>query len=204
MYVESARKIKDEFKLEHPEYRYARSTREQPHSPEPTLQAPPSPLLLPFPRLDTPSPPIPRPHPLHAGRDLLAGTKKRKQQQSAAIAQAAAAMHAVPSREPDTAPMSLHALALAGASLAATSPRADAAPKGYFTHMGVAARPSPMSGGGGGEEEAEGGGPSEPAPAPSPRPPSAPAQDAAMGSRSSSFSMLDQLCHVADGVKRAA
>jgi len=113
-------------------------------------------------------------------------------------------MHAVPSREPDTAPMSLHALALAGASLAATSPRADAAPKGYFTHMGVAARPSPMSGGGGGEEEAEGGGPSEPAPAPSPRPPSAPAQDAAMGSRSSSFSMLDQLCHVADGVKRAA
>lgn len=156
VYVESARKIKDEFKLEHPEYRYARSTR----------------------------------------------TKKRKQQQSAAIAQAAAAMHAVPSREPDTAPMSLHALALAGASLAATSPRADAAPKGYFTHMGVAARPSPMSGGGGGEEEAEGGGPSEPAP--SPRPPSAPAQDAAMGSRSSSFSMLDQLCHVADGVKRAA
>ena len=41
-------------------------------------------------------------------------------------------------------------------------------------------------------------------PEPSPRPPSAPAQDAAMGSRSSSFSMLDQLCHVADGVQRAA
>ena len=91
--------------------------------------------------------------------------------------------------------MSLHALALAGASLAATSPRADAAPKGYFTHMGVAAR---MQSDGG---EADGG---QFEPEPAPRPASAPAQDAAMGSRSSSFSMLDQLCHVADGVQRAA
>lgn len=41
MYVESARKIKDEFKLEHPEYRYARSTREQ-HPEQSQRSEPPS------------------------------------------------------------------------------------------------------------------------------------------------------------------
>lgn len=128
VYVESARKIKDDFKAEHPEYRYARSTRNK--------------------------------------------GKKRKLEERGM-----------------TPPLSLQALALAGASLACQSPLADAAPKGFFTHANAMAPRRPDG---------------APASSAEPlRPSLSRGSTGSTGSPAPSYSMLDQLCHVADGVQRA-
>jgi len=136
VYVEAAKKIKEDFKLEHPEYRYARTTRTK--------------------------------------------GKKRKQELEAQL------LFGVPppggvKREP--ASLSLHALALAGATLA--SPAEPAPPRGFFPPVGGVARGHCVS-------------------------PCLTTTTAASTSdqlerpvsRSSSLSMLDQLCVVADGVQR--
>lgn len=128
VYVEAAKKIKEDFKLEHPEYRYARTSR-------------------------------------------AAKGKKRKQD-------------AMPISQPPPPPplseaLSLHALALAGASLA--SPRPDeGGPRGCFPAVTPRGAASPNL-----------------------TATASVANSSRPLSRASSLSMLDQLCVVADGVQRA-
>lgn len=128
VYVEAAKKIKEDFKAEHPEYRYARTTR----------------------------------------------TKGKKRKQELQHEQ-----QATGSGGPEA--LSLHALALAGASLA--SPTERVPPRGFFGPVtGIVDRGAVS--------------PSLTTNTASVNDPERPV------SRSSSLSMLDQLCVVADGVQR--
>ena len=102
-----------------------------------------------------------------------------------------------------------HRLAVYSAGLASQSPGADAAPKGFFTH---AMAPDRFGGSADTTEPLRtplvapkvsphhGCWPSVGAPT---QAPPEPCLVHIRTSRSSSFSMLDQLCHVADGVQRA-
>lgn len=129
VYVEAAKKIKEDFKAEHPEYRYARSTR----------------------------------------------TKGKKRKGGDPSAEQAGASSSAP---PEA--LSLHALALAGASLA-SPPSAPSPPPGSFktcSFKPFGSQSSPAAGG------------------------RATVQRGAVSPVSSELSMLDQLCVVADGVPR--
>jgi len=128
VYVEAAKKIKENFKAEHPEYRYARSTR----------------------------------------------TKGKKRKGGLNAEQADDSSSAPPEA------LSLHALALAGASLA-SPPSGPSPPPGSFKTCSFR-HGFPQS-----------------SPAPGPR---ATVQRPAVSPVSSELSMLDQLCVVADGVPR--